>query len=105
MRVVDGGREEGRDCEGECKDVRGVIDIEGGSVEVEGESEASFKRKEDGGGATPNPVWKRREERYGLLLPPFILTLMLLVLLFTPKYCIPAVCDGVSDAKETSLCM
>jgi hypothetical protein len=69
---------------------------------VEGESEVPFKRKEEGGGVAPGPVWKRRGERYGLLLPPFILSLILLVLPFAHKYCI---CDGVSDAKETSLRM
>jgi hypothetical protein len=99
--VADGEREGECECEG----VRRANDIEGVSVEVEGESEVPFRRKEDGGGVAPDPVWGRRRERYGLLPPPFRLSLILLVLPFTLEYCIPALRDGVSDARETSLRM
>jgi len=99
---VEGVTEGVCDCVGVCGDVCGFIDD--GEMGVEGESGVPFKRKEDGGRVPPDPVWKRRRERYGLPLP-FGLTLILLVLPLTPKYWIPVICDGVSDASETSLRM
>jgi len=102
VECVDGERGGVCECEGECDDVRRVVDVEGMSVEVEGEAEVPLRRKEVGGVA-PDPVSRWRRERYGLLLPPFPLTLMLLVLPFTPKYWISPVCDGISDVRETSL--
>jgi hypothetical protein len=100
--VVDGEREGACECVGKCGDARRVIGEGRMIVEAEGESEVPFKRKDDGGGVAPDAVWKRRGERYGLPLPPFRLALILVVLPFTPKYCIP---DGASDTRETSLCM
>lgn len=87
--------------DGECEDVREVVDVEG--TGVEGEPVVLFRRKEDGG--VTGPVWRRRRDRYGLprsLFPP---TLILLVLIFALKYCTSPACDRFSDVRETSLRM
>lgn len=47
---VDAERDVVCKCNGECEDVRGVVDVEG--MGIEGELFVLFRRKEDGGGVT-----------------------------------------------------